>query len=137
MAEFEVHPKLVEDTLPVCETALSSVLLMNDSRFPWVILVPRRPGLRDLHDLSPPDRIQLMTEMSNLSEAMRHDWAADKTNVAALGNMVPQLHVHVIMRYVGDAAWPGPVWGVGTAVPYAEADAATAVARISACLRAV
>lgn len=91
---------------------------MNDNRFPWLILVPERPSLKDLHDLSPEDQVAVMGEIDTASRVLSHIQAPEKINVAALGNMVPQLHIHVIARFTTDAAWPAPVWGVGEAEPY-------------------
>ena len=118
MSEFQVHPKLVEDCVYVGEGPLSRVLLMNDARYPWLILVPRIDGLRDLHDVPDEDRTTLFDEIDGASRVVQALVDADKVNVAALGNQVPQLHVHVIGRLVADAAWPGPVWGVGESTPY-------------------
>lgn len=91
---------------------------MNDSRYPWLILVPEHPGLRDLHDLRNDDQVTAMTEIDLASRALQHLHSPDKINVAALGNMVPQLHIHVIARFTHDPAWPAPVWGIGDAIPY-------------------
>ena len=102
---------------------LSRVLLMNDARYPWIILVPARPGLVELHDLTDDDYAVLSGEIRNASARMATLFRAHKMNVAALGNMVPQLHVHVIARQPEDAAWPAPVWGKGDAVPYEAAQA--------------
>ncbi len=86
---------------------------MNDARFPWLILVPRRPGLVELVDLQPAERAALMEEIAGVSVALSARRGVDKINVGALGNIVPQLHVHIVGRAVGDDAWPGPVWGFG------------------------
>jgi diadenosine tetraphosphate (Ap4A) HIT family hydrolase len=91
---------------------------MNDSRYPWCILVPRRAGVREIHELREDDQVALLREIVHLSEHMQASFRAHKMNVAALGNQVPQLHVHVIARQTSDPAWPGPVWGVGEAIPY-------------------
>lgn len=133
---FDLHPRLAADTRFVGDLPVCRVLLMNDRRFPWVVLVPRRAGLRELHDLAPAVRQSVLAEVLDLSAAMQAEFRAEKTNVAALGNQVPQLHIHLIMRYSDDAAWPGPVWGVGTAQPYGPADAEAAVRRISGLLPA-
>jgi carboxymethylenebutenolidase len=117
-AEFHLHPKLQEDAIEVGDLKLCRVLLMNDARYPWLILVPKRAEMRDIIDLDANDRAQLMEEIALASEAMRSLFEAEKLNVAALGNVVPQLHVHVIARYSSDGAWPAPVWGLGTAEPY-------------------
>ena len=108
---FQLDGRLAADTHRVARWALSSVLLMDDANYPWLILVPERPGLRDFHDLVPADLTALCDEMVRASRALQALFRPDKINVAALGNMVPQLHVHVIARFVGDAAWPKPVWG--------------------------
>ena len=118
MDDFLVHPKLTSDCELLGDLSLCRVLLMRDSRFPWLILVPRVPDLRDLHELVPNDRMSLMDEIEKASVAVKAIVDADKVNVAALGNQVPQLHVHVIGRREDDAAWPKPVWGVGHPVPY-------------------
>ncbi|MGY9005638.1 MAG: HIT domain-containing protein, partial [Alphaproteobacteria bacterium] len=97
---------------------LSRALLMNDRRFPWIILVPERGGVREIHDLSIEDRAILMEEITLISTTLDGLFKPDKMNVGALGNIVPQLHIHVIARTSKDAAWPGPVWGFGKAEPY-------------------
>ena len=119
--DFALHPKLEADTLQVLDLPLCRVRLMNDRRFPWLILVPRRPDLREMHALGSADRFQLMEEMCGTAAALERAVSAEKMNVAALGNMVPQLHVHVIARFQADTAWPGPVWCVGGPEPYAAA----------------
>jgi diadenosine tetraphosphate (Ap4A) HIT family hydrolase len=131
---FELHAQLAADGHVVGDTDLCRVLLMNDARFPWVVLVPRRPGARELHDLDPMDQIQLMGEVSHIAAAMQADWEADKTNVAALGNQVPQLHLHIVMRFKNDAAWPAPIWGKGTPEPYAPEALDETLMRVMACL---
>lgn len=137
MAEsFTLHDRLATDSTPVAELTLCSLRLMDDARFPWAILVPRRAEIREIHDLTQADQRQILAETTKLSAAMAREWAADKMNVAALGNMVPQLHVHVIARFAGDAAWPGPVWGVGVAEAYAEPALAETLERLNAALRA-
>ena len=115
---FELDPRLAADTFLVGETPLSQVLLMNDARYLWLILVPRRSDVTEPFELSEADQAQLWQESMRLGEAMKAHFAADKLNIAALGNQVAQLHVHHIARFHTDDAWPGPVWGVGSAVPY-------------------
>lgn len=115
---FQLHAQLAADTFPVGDLALSTVLLMNDARFPWLILVPRRDGVRDGIDLSEADAGAMSGEVRQAQRVLKELFKPHKLNVAALGNMVPQLHIHVIARYAEDAAWPRPVWGVGTAQPY-------------------
>ena len=121
-AGFQLYPQLAADTAPVTDLALCRVLLMNDRRFPWLILVPRRAGKRDLDDLAAADQAQATIEASQAARALKALVSTHKMNVAALGNMVPQLHIHVIARQTTDAAWPKPVWGVGSAEPYAAAE---------------
>jgi diadenosine tetraphosphate (Ap4A) HIT family hydrolase len=115
---FSLHPQLAADTWTVRDLALCRVLLMNDKRYPWLILVPRRIGLRDFHDVAEGDKATFLAEIDHASAVLKEMTGAHKINVAALGNMVPQLHVHVIARFEGDAVWPKPVWGQGEAVPY-------------------
>ena len=117
---FELAPRLAADTFLVDETPLSQVLLMNDARYPWLILVPRRSDVTEPFELSEADQAQLWQESMRLGEAMKAHFAADKLNIAALGNQVAQLHVHHIARFHTDDAWPGPVWGIGSAVPYPD-----------------
>ena len=125
---FDLHSQLAADTHLVADWPLCRVLLMNDTTFPWLILVPRRAGLRDFHDVAQEDEGEFLAEMNLAARALKSITGAGKMNVAALGNMVPQLHVHVIARFEGDVAWPGPVWGVVDAVPY-EDEAAQALNR--------
>ncbi len=117
-ADFQLHERLAADTVLVCELTLCSCLLMQDSRYVWLILVPRIPGMRDLHNIPEKHRGDLFAEIDQASRALEQVADAHKINVAALGNQVPQLHVHVIARQTNDAAWPGPVWGVGQAEPF-------------------
>jgi diadenosine tetraphosphate (Ap4A) HIT family hydrolase len=116
---FQLDARLENDTLPLGDLTLSRLGLMDDARFPWLILVPRQPGLREFVDLGAPERAVLMEEIAAASIALTRATGAEKLNVAALGNQVPQLHVHVIARFAGDAAWPSPVWNVGARKPYA------------------
>lgn len=116
---FELHERLAGDTVLVADWTLSRVLLMNDARYPWIILVPRRENLTEVHDLGDADLQILMREVSAASLKLKTLTGAAKINVGALGNLVPQLHVHVVARNPGDHAWPGPVWGNGAAVAYA------------------
>ncbi len=117
---FELHTQLIKDTLIVGDLSLCRVLLSNDAQYPWLILVPRREDVIELFQLSRIDQQQLLDEVSNVSAALAGHFCADKINIATLGNVVPQLHVHVIARFTDDAAWPRPVWGVKPAQPYAE-----------------
>jgi len=117
---FALDPRLAANTFGVGETPLSQLLLMNDARYPWLILVPWRCDVTEPFELSEADHAQLWWESMRLGEAMKAHFAADKLNIAALGNQVAQLHVHHIARFHADDAWPGPVWGVGNAVPYSD-----------------
>jgi diadenosine tetraphosphate (Ap4A) HIT family hydrolase len=120
---FELHHRLAADCFEVATLPLCQVLLMNDARFPWCILVPQLEDLRDLHDVPAGSRKALFDEIEAVSLALEALTGADKLNVAALGNQVPQLHIHVIARKTDDAAWPAPVWNAGPGVPY-EGDGA-------------
>jgi diadenosine tetraphosphate (Ap4A) HIT family hydrolase len=123
---FALDQRLAADTLPIGDLALSRALLMNDARYPWLILVPRRVGLSEIVDLTAEDRAVLIEEIAAASAFVRALPRVDKLNVGALGNVVRQLHVHVVGRAIGDPAWPGPVWGAGEARPY-ESGAAEAL----------
>lgn len=118
--DFTLHPKLAEDCNRVTCLDLCEVLLMNDSRFPWLILVPKRANLRDFHEIATDDRGTLFDEIDRCSRLLANLPDITKINVAALGNQVPQLHIHVIGRSIHDAAWPGPVWGAGITEPYSS-----------------
>ena len=115
---FQLHERLAADTVEVERWSLSLLLLMNDSHYPWLVLVPRRDGLRDFHDLAEPDLPAMTAEIVRASHLLKDSFGPFKINVAALGNQVPQLHVHVIARFQEDPAWPGPVWGVLPPEPY-------------------
>lgn len=133
---FALDDRLVRDSVPVLERlVISQVRLMDDARYPWLLLVPERAGAVDLHDLSPEDCVSLIAEARLCSKALADLFAVPKTNVATLGNMVPQLHVHVIGRRRDDPAWPGPVWGVGVAEPYRAEERAARVAQLQLALR--
>lgn len=118
MSSFALDSRLSADTLPVCDLALSAVRLMNDGNFPWLVLVPRRSGLVEILDLDAGERGVLMEEIAAAGEALRRATDCHKLNVAALGNQVPQLHVHVIARFRDDVAWPDPVFGRAAARPW-------------------
>lgn len=118
-----LHPQLEQDCFVVGRLPLCVVLMMNDSNYPWFILVPQREGISEIHHLGEEERQQLMRESCQLAEAIEQAFEADKINVAALGNMVPQLHIHHVARYKTDPAWPAPIWGRVPAVPYVSVDA--------------
>ena len=122
---FELHSRLAADTFVVGTTPLSRLLLMNDARYPWLIMVPEREGMVEVFDLPEAEQNQLWREAAAIGAWMKSHFSADKFNVAALGNQVAQLHVHLIARFQSDVAWPGPVWGVGAPEAYSEASAAT------------
>lgn len=117
-AEFQLDPRLAADTVFVADWDLCRVLLMDDAQFPWLVLVPRLPGLVEIDDLDETDRTRLMHEVQRAMKALRDVVECDKLNVGALGNIVRQLHVHVVARRKDDAAWPRPVWGHGPAHRY-------------------
>jgi diadenosine tetraphosphate (Ap4A) HIT family hydrolase len=121
-ASWSLHPQLARDGLLLGELPLSRLLVMNDTNYPWLVLVPRQPDLVEIIDLGEADRIQLMAEISAVASGLKRATRCDKLNIAALGNAVAQLHVHVIARFRNDAAGPRPVWGQVPARPYAAAD---------------
>ena len=115
---FALDPRLATDTRPIASLPLCDVRLMNDARYPWLILVPRRAGLVEITDLHADEQAVLWQEVNRAAAALRAVAPCDKLNLGALGNIVRQLHVHVVARVEGDAAWPGPVWGNGHAATY-------------------
>ncbi|WP_432695435.1 HIT domain-containing protein [Marinobacterium sp. YM272] len=119
--EYELDPRLAADTISLGNFPLCQLLLMNDANYPWFILVPRRAGVTEIYHLSLDERTQLMSESSFLAENLADLFHASKMNIAALGNMVPQLHMHHVVRKENDAAWPAPVWGKVPAIPYTPA----------------
>lgn len=121
-AYWTLHPQLDKDTAPVGDLPLCRVLLIKDAHYPWLVLVPRRPETVEIIDLDEVAQSQLMTEITRVSRALREITRCDKLNVAALGNAVPQLHVHIIARRRTDAAWPRPVWGVMPPLSYDPRD---------------
>jgi len=118
----EIHPQLQNDCAVIGRFKLCHLLLMRDANYPWCILVPDRDNISEIYQLDPADRQQLIIESSRLGQVMMQNFSGDKLNVAALGNVVPQLHIHHIVRYVDDSAWPEPVWGRVTAVAYSDAE---------------
>ena len=118
MNPWHLQPQLADDTHPVAQFELSELRLMDDANHPWLILVPRVDGAVELIDLSDDQQLTLTGEIARASRALQAQFAPHKLNIAALGNLVPQLHVHVIARYREDIAWPRPVWGMATAQPY-------------------
>ncbi len=122
--DFALDPRLAADTVFLGDLPLSRALMMNDARFEWIILVPRRVGLTEIIDLDARERAELMEEIAAVARILQARAGVQKINVGALGNIVRPLHVHVVARREGDAAWPGPVWGFGAARRYDEATAA-------------
>ena len=133
-SSFTLDPVLGDDTHVIGDLELCRVLLMDDARFPWLILVPRRDNKAELIDLGEADRVLLMNEIFAASNALKAIFNPDKLNVAALGNQVKQLHIHVIARFVSDEAWPRPVWGMGTRQPYPPHMAGSLLGRIADAL---
>ncbi|CBS86775.1 HIT domain-containing protein [Azospirillum lipoferum] len=133
---FTLNERLQADTRHVTDLDLCRVLLMDNALWPWLILVPMREDAVEIHRLDEADQSALMREIARASRVVERLFAPDKMNVGALGNMVPQLHVHVIGRTRGDPAWPGPVWGAGHARPYEPAEADALVKRLAEALRA-
>lgn len=121
---FELHPRLRQDCLLLGRLELCCLLLMNDRTYPWFILVPERPGITEVYQLPDLDQRHLIQESSALAHAIQMVFQPDKLNIAAIGNLVPQLHVHHVARFVGDPAWPGVVWGRPRGLPYECAEAA-------------
>jgi len=131
---WSLHPQLSQDTIDIGDLPLSKVLVIKDANYPWLMLVPRRPEKVEIIDLDEVEQAQLMTEVSRAAKALKEITKCDKLNIAALGNVVPQLHVHVIARRTSDPAWPRPVWG---AVPPLAHDAAEVQHFISALRRKI
>ena len=131
MNGFELHPQLKADTHFVGDLPLCRALLMDDANWPWVILVPRRPDVREVFELSDQDQVVLVRESSLLAANLSDMFKADKLNIAALGNQVPQLHLHHIVRHSYDPAWPKPVWGALPRQPYSPAKAKETVKRLA------
>ncbi len=120
MPNFQLHPQLQKDCFVLGRFELCQVLLMNDSQFPWFILVPQRADIREIYELTDAEQILLIQESSCLAKKLAEIFNADKLNIAAIGNIVPQLHLHHVVRYKNDEAWASPVWGKFAAVPYTE-----------------
>lgn len=133
MEPFTLDKRLEDDSLPLLEWPLCAVRLMNNARFPWLLLVPRRADMREITDLPEPEQHQLMTEITRASRGLQMLTGAQKMNIGALGNRVPQLHIHVIARFVHDAAWPEPVWGTG-GEPYSAEAASRLLEQLSPAL---
>lgn len=133
-SRFELHPQLAADTHPLATLGLCDLRLMDDANYPWLILVPRLAEASELIDLDPDQRQALTEEIDRIGRALRDTFRPDKLNVAALGNMVPQLHVHVIARFHADPAWPAPVWGRVDARPYSPEQLVDRINQLQAAL---
>lgn len=133
-ASFQLDPRLEADSLPVAELGLCSLRLMDDQRFPWLLLVPRRAGLREIFELPAFDQAELLIELNHAARALSAVAAPHKLNLGALGNIVQQLHLHLVARQPDDVAWPGPVWGSGARQPYAPAAAQALIAQLRQAL---
>jgi diadenosine tetraphosphate (Ap4A) HIT family hydrolase len=129
-AEFRLDPRLQQDCRELGQFPLCRLLLMGDANYPWFILVPVRAGITEIYQLASDDQQQLLRESSLLAEVLARQFRADKINIAALGNVVAQLHVHHIVRYREDPAWPAPVWGHVPAQAYTPAGEAEVIARL-------
>ena len=136
MIRFDLNPRLEGDSLPVADLPLCAVRLMKDANYPWLLLIPRQADLVELTDLTQPDRLQLMDEIAACADALKAATACDKINIGALGNVVSQLHVHVIARFRSDAAWPNPVWGTAPARSYEPAELEALTERLRSLLPA-
>jgi len=135
MTNFQLHPRLQQDCFVVGRFALSQILMMNDRQYPWFILVPQRNNITEIYQLNEPDRQQLLAESCLLAEKIVEIYQPDKLNIAAIGNLVPQSHLHHVARYETDKAWPSPIWGKFDACPYAEQDAQMQIDRLRVSLQ--
>lgn len=134
MNSFTLDPTLSRDTIEILNLELCYLGLMNDKRYPWLILVPMRAEMVELIDLQQEDQQQLLTEINQVSHLLQSVFSPHKLNIATLGNMVRQLHIHIIARDQTDPAWPGPIWGIGTAQPYNKDEAHSIIERLKATL---
>jgi len=132
---FQLHPRLRQDCISIGRLDLCQLLMMNDNQYPWFILVPEKADIKEIYQLSKPEQRTLLEESSYLAENLAALYKADKMNIAAIGNLVPQLHIHHIVRYRSDKAWPDPVWGKFAAIPYTQQQIADNLTRIKEQLR--
>lgn len=131
---YQLHPRLEQDTIRLGQFDLCDVLLMNDARYPWVILVPKRADITEVFQLSNDEQQQLMAESTFVARQLAEMVSADKMNIAMLGNVVSQLHIHHVARFTTDAVWPDPIWGKGQAVPYNEEESEAICQQLKAVL---
>jgi diadenosine tetraphosphate (Ap4A) HIT family hydrolase len=127
---WSLHPQLASDTTAVGDLPLASTRLMNDANYPWLVLVPRQAGAVEVIDLDDDQQMQLMSEIAMLARVLKDVTGCHKLNIAAIGNIVPQLHVHIVARRPGDAAWPRPVWGAAAARAYEPQEREALIAAI-------
>ncbi len=135
MTNFQLHPRLAQDCYPVASLPLCDLLMMNDSQYPWFILVPRRAELSEIYQLDQADRQQLLSESCSLAEQLQALYQPDKLNIAAIGNLVPQLHLHHVCRFTSDVAWPAPIWGKFPPSPYRHDQAQLQIAALQQALK--
>lgn len=136
MNAWHLHPQLADDTHPIAQWHLSDLRLMDDANHPWLILVPRVEGASELVDLTDTQQLELTREIARASRALQSAFKPHKLNIAALGNIVPQLHVHVIARFEHDIAWPRPVWGMASAKPYSPEALLQRIEKLQVALQA-
>lgn len=129
---FTLHPQLTADSILLADFEVSKLLMINDGAYPWFVLVPRIADIKDAYELSEVDHMQLTRESRALCEALMCAFLGEKMNVAALGNMVPQLHIHHIVRFASDPAWPGPIWGVQALRPLSEGEISDRIEKVKA-----
>lgn len=132
---FKLHPQLAKDGIVIGDFEVSKLLMINDAAYPWFVLVPRVPNIKDAYQLSEADHQQVTLESRALCLALMQAFGGEKMNVAALGNMVPQLHIHHIVRYAHDPAWPGPIWGVQELSPMSDADIAVRISTLKTAFK--
>lgn len=135
MTDFNLDPRLAEESVAIAQLRLCVVRLRNDARFPWCILIPMRPLITEVYELDETDQGQLMLETARVAKVLDGIYSPHKVNFGALGNQVAQLHMHVVARRSGDAAWPGPVWGSGQRIAYGNEELMRNAQLISARLR--
>lgn len=128
---FVLDPRLENDTFAIADWPLCQVRLIKDARYVWLVLIPKRAGITEIIDLVPIDRVRLSAEIDRAAAGLKRSVPCDKLNIAALGNMVAQLHVHVIARRKTDAAWPKPVWGLGNPEAYDDAELTALITRLN------
>ena len=133
--QFQLHERLQQDCIDLGRFDLCRILMMNDSQYPWFILVPEKVGIQEIYQLTQSERQTLTEESCYLAENVALLYNADKMNIAAIGNLVPQLHIHHVVRYQADKAWPAPVWGKFAAVPYTQQEQADHSAKVKAQLK--